>query len=59
MGVYVKKKTKPSMEEVLKSAGWKKSLEGWKDPVKGDKVTLGAAWARHLKNDSESKVNES
>ena len=55
MGVYVKKKTKPSMEEVLKSAGWKKSPEGWKDPVKGDKVTLGAAWIRHLKNDSESK----
>lgn len=42
-------KDKKSMEDKLKEAGWRKTLEGWVDPDKGDKVSKGAAWVRYLK----------
>lgn len=47
------------MEDKLKKAGWKKSLEGWLDPIKGDKVSRSAAWNRYLKRLDTVSTSES
>jgi hypothetical protein len=52
-------KTTINIKKQLELLGWKRCAEGWRDPVKGDKITLNAAWQRVQRNKAIKSMKES